>query len=305
MVFTSLRGGSERMVTDLPIMYESPEVFPYDISDILSVREVKFAIDLVPGTSPVLMAPYIMLASELRELKKHLEDLLEKKFIRVKSDDIPKTAFRMRYGHYKYSLIPFCVSNAPRVFMDGGITMDPSKIDVVLQWQSPKCATKIRSFLGLAGYYRRYLCPEPYPEENLEFLKSQNIRLLQFGIEGKTEVSLPILSDSIMEALKILLDVRNHPVLIHCKRGKHRTGCVVGCFRKMQNWCLSSVFEEYQRYAGAKSRTTNLTFIEMFDIINLRQCLYSIIYQYQGASKKRKLMYQGETTQKPPRLTSF
>ncbi|XP_050895365.1 uncharacterized protein LOC127101984 [Lathyrus oleraceus] len=151
----------------------------------------------------------------------------------------------------------------------------------------------------------KYLCPEPYPEENLEFLKSQNIRLFQFGIEGKTEVSLPILSDSIMEALKILLDVRNHPVLIHCKRGKHRTGCVVGCFRKMQNWCLSSVFEEYQRYAGAKSRTTDLTFIEMFDIINLRQCLYSIIYQYQGASKKRRLMYQGETTQKPPRLTSF
>ncbi|KAI5437268.1 hypothetical protein KIW84_023403 [Lathyrus oleraceus] len=150
-----------------------------------------------------------------------------------------------------------------------------------------------------------YLCPEPYPEENLEFLKSQNIRLFQFGIEGKTEVSLPILSDSIMEALKILLDVRNHPVLIHCKRGKHRTGCVVGCFRKMQNWCLSSVFEEYQRYAGAKSKTADLTFIEMFDIINLRQCLYSIIYQYQGASKKRRLMYQGETTQKPPRLTSF
>ncbi|KAI5411860.1 Tyrosine-protein phosphatase dsp3 [Lathyrus oleraceus] len=149
------------------------------------------------------------------------------------------------------------------------------------------------------------MCPEPYPEENLEFLKSQNIRLFQFGIEGKTEVSLPILSDSIMEALKILLDVRNHPVLIHCKRGKHRTGCVVGCFRKMQNWCLSFVFEEYQRYAGAKSRTTDLTFIEMFDIINLRQCLYSIIYQYQGASKKRRLMYQGETTQKPPRLTSF
>ncbi|XP_050894338.1 tyrosine-protein phosphatase DSP3 [Lathyrus oleraceus] len=150
-----------------------------------------------------------------------------------------------------------------------------------------------------------YLCPEPYPEENLEFLKSQNIRLFQFGIEGKTEVSLPNLSDSIMEALKILLDVRNHPVLIHCKRGKHRTGCVVGCFRKMQNWCLSSVFEEYQRYAGAKSRTMDLTFIEMFDIINLRQCLYSIIYQYQGASKKHRLMYQGETTQKPPRLTSF
>ncbi|XP_004492836.1 inositol diphosphatase DSP3 [Cicer arietinum] len=149
-----------------------------------------------------------------------------------------------------------------------------------------------------------YLCPEPYPEENLEFLKSQNIRLFQFGIEGKTEVSLPVLKDSIMEALKVLIDVRNHPVLIHCKRGKHRTGCLVGCFRKVQNWCLSSVFEEYQRFAGVKSRATDLTFIEMFDIISLRQCLYSIIYQYQGASRKRRLLYQDENLQKP-RLTSF
>ncbi|XP_052728738.1 tyrosine-protein phosphatase DSP5 isoform X2 [Vigna angularis] len=65
-----------------------------------------------------------------------------------------------------------------------------------------------------------YLCPEPYPEENLEFLRSQNIRLFQFAIEGKTDISTPILKDSIMDALKVLIDVRNHPVLIHCKRGK-------------------------------------------------------------------------------------
>ncbi|MCI64551.1 RNA-directed DNA polymerase (Reverse transcriptase), partial [Trifolium medium] len=39
-------------------------------------------IDLVPGTSPISMAPYRMLASELNELKKQLEELLEKSFIR-------------------------------------------------------------------------------------------------------------------------------------------------------------------------------------------------------------------------------
>ncbi|BAT83530.1 hypothetical protein LR48_Vigan03g040100 [Vigna angularis] len=150
-----------------------------------------------------------------------------------------------------------------------------------------------------------YLCPEPYPEENLEFLRSQNIRLFQFAIEGKTDISTPILKDSIMDALKVLIDVRNHPVLIHCKRGKHRTGCLVGCLRKLQNWCLSSVFEEYQRFAGAKSRTMDLTFIEMFDILSLSQCLYSIIYQYHGyGSKKRRLLYKEENLQKP-RLTSF
>lgn len=84
---------------------------------------------------------------------------------------------------------------------------------------------------------------------------------------------------------------------------QHRTGCLVGCLRKLQNWCLSSVFEEYQRFAGAKSRTTDLTFIELFDVLSLSQCLYSIIYQYHG-SKKRRLLYKDENLQKP-RLTSF
>ncbi|KAL5143688.1 Tyrosine-protein phosphatase DSP3 [Glycine soja] len=117
------------------------------------------------------------------------------------------------------------------------------------------------------------------------------------------DISMPILKDSIMDALEVLIDVRNHPVLIHCKRGKHRTGCLVGCLRKLQNWCLSSVFEEYQRFAGAKSRTMDLAFIEMFDVLSLSQCLYSIIYQYHG-SKKRRLLYKDENLQKP-RLTSF
>ena len=55
---------------------EFPEVFPDEIPDVLPEREVEFAIDLVPGTRPVSMAPYRMSASELSELKKQLEDLL-------------------------------------------------------------------------------------------------------------------------------------------------------------------------------------------------------------------------------------
>ncbi|XVF21044.1 hypothetical protein REPUB_Repub12eG0056500 [Reevesia pubescens] len=102
-----------------------------------------------------------------------------------------------------------------------------------------------------------YLCPEPYPEANTEFLKSNGIRLFQFGIEGAKEPFVNIPEDTIREALKVLLDVRNHPVLIHCKRGKHRTGCLVGCLRKLQRWCLSSVFDEYQRFAAAKARVSD------------------------------------------------
>ncbi|MCI50848.1 RNA-directed DNA polymerase (Reverse transcriptase), partial [Trifolium medium] len=53
-----------------------------DVSDVPPEREVEFTIDLVPATGPISMAPYRMLASELKELKKQLEDLLENKFIR-------------------------------------------------------------------------------------------------------------------------------------------------------------------------------------------------------------------------------
>ncbi|KAJ9686553.1 hypothetical protein PVL29_015440 [Vitis rotundifolia] len=65
-----------------------------------------------------------------------------------------------------------------------------------------------------------YLCPEPYPEANNEFLKSNGIKLFQFGIEGYKEPFVNIPEDTIREALKVVLDVRNHPLLIHCKRGK-------------------------------------------------------------------------------------
>jgi len=57
-------------------------VFPDDITDLPPEREVEFAIDLVSGTSPISIAPYRMSASELGELKKQLEELLEKQFIR-------------------------------------------------------------------------------------------------------------------------------------------------------------------------------------------------------------------------------
>ncbi|KAG7575748.1 Protein-tyrosine phosphatase-like [Arabidopsis thaliana x Arabidopsis arenosa] len=145
-----------------------------------------------------------------------------------------------------------------------------------------------------------YLCPEPYPEENLKFLEANNIKLYQFGIEGKTDPPTPMPKDTVLDALRVLVDVRNHPILIHCKRGKHRTGCLVGCLRKVQSWCLSSVLEEYQKNAGLKWRQRDLNFIETFDIVSLRQCLLSIMYQYHGYGfKRRRLAYEEENVQTP------
>jgi len=49
------------------------------------------------------------------------------------------------------------VSFLGHIISGSGIAVDPSKVDVVSQWETPKSVTKIRSFLGLAGYYRRFI----------------------------------------------------------------------------------------------------------------------------------------------------
>ncbi|PKA57472.1 putative tyrosine-protein phosphatase [Apostasia shenzhenica] len=138
-----------------------------------------------------------------------------------------------------------------------------------------------------------YLCPERYPDGMADYARSSGIRILQFGIEGSKEPSVTNLQDAIMGALNVLLDIRNHPVLIHCKRGKHRTGCLVGCFRKLQNWCWTSVVEEYIRFAGAKTRVSDLRFINSFDASRMRLCVLGIIYRYHGgcSSQARRISY--------------
>ncbi|GJV53725.1 putative reverse transcriptase domain-containing protein [Tanacetum coccineum] len=113
-----------------------------------------FRIDLIPGAAPVARAPYRLAPSEMKELSEQLQELSDKGFIRpssspweasvlfvkkkdgsfrmcidyhlrsgyhqlrVREQDIPKTAFRTRYGHYEFQVMPFGLMNAPAVFMD-------------------------------------------------------------------------------------------------------------------------------------------------------------------------------------------
>ncbi|XP_058749773.1 uncharacterized protein LOC131622747 [Vicia villosa] len=171
----------------------------------------------------------LVLTSDSKDEKSVLEIPVVCEFsdIRVKSSDVSKTAFRTRYGHYEFLVMPFGVTNAPAVFMDymnrvfqpyldqfvvifiddiliysrtieehmehlrivlsvlrekqlfakfskcefwmsevkflghvisgGGVAVDPSKVEAVINWERPKNATEVHSFLGLAGYYRRFI----------------------------------------------------------------------------------------------------------------------------------------------------
>ncbi|XP_052734270.1 uncharacterized protein LOC128196752 [Vigna angularis] len=292
----SHHAAQESQSENLAVVNDFLDVFPEEVPGLPPPREVEFSIDLVSGAGPVSIAPYRMAPAELVELKKQIEDLLEKQFIRpsaspwgapvllvkkkdggsrlcvdyrqlnkltiknkyplpriddlmdqlhgatvfskidlrsgyhqilVKADDVQKTAFRSRYGHYEYVVMPFGVTNAPAIFMDymnrifrpfldkfvvvfiddilvysktreehedhlravlevlrerrlyaklskcefwmeevlflghvisaGEISVDPAKVQAVLQWERPKTVTEVRSFVGLAGYYRRFI----------------------------------------------------------------------------------------------------------------------------------------------------
>ncbi|MCI40023.1 RNA-directed DNA polymerase (Reverse transcriptase), partial [Trifolium medium] len=82
MMFASLKLEGGVKMEELLIVCEFSDVFLEDVSDVPPKREVEFTIDLVPGTSPISMVPYRMSALELNDLKKQLEELLEKKFVR-------------------------------------------------------------------------------------------------------------------------------------------------------------------------------------------------------------------------------
>ena len=57
-------------------------MFHEDISGLPPKREIEFSIDLVPGAGPISVAPYRMSPIELVKLKKQLEELVEKRFVR-------------------------------------------------------------------------------------------------------------------------------------------------------------------------------------------------------------------------------
>lgn len=82
VVVLATQGSETGMVDEIEVVREFPEVFSEDVSRLPPEREVEFSIDLVPRTQPISKAPYRMAPSELVELKKQLEELLDKGFIR-------------------------------------------------------------------------------------------------------------------------------------------------------------------------------------------------------------------------------
>ena len=65
----------------IPVVRDFKDVFPEEISEMPPKRDIDFAIDLIPGMSPISKAPYRMAPSEMKELNAQLEELLGKGYI--------------------------------------------------------------------------------------------------------------------------------------------------------------------------------------------------------------------------------
>ncbi|GJZ15820.1 putative reverse transcriptase domain-containing protein [Tanacetum coccineum] len=129
---------SDKKQEEIVMVRDFPEVFPDDLSGLPPIREIEFRIELIPGATSVAKCPYRLAPSELEELSGQLKELQDKGFIRpssspwgapidlrsgyhqlkVHEDDIPKTAFRTRYGHFEFTVMPFGLTNTPTIFMD-------------------------------------------------------------------------------------------------------------------------------------------------------------------------------------------
>ena len=111
------------------------------------------------------------------------------------------------------------------------------------------------------------LVPEDYPAAMLDLYNANGIKLIPIGLDGNKWPFKEINHESLQLVLDKIMDPANRPLLIHCNKGKHRTGSVVGSIRRIRGWALSAVFTEYLLFASPKTRLEDQQLIESFQYV--------------------------------------
>jgi hypothetical protein len=373
LVLSGPRKGSCHQVTShieeikpseaINVVSEFPNVFPTELPGMPSERMVEFSIELIPGTAPISKRAYRVLGPELVELKKQIDELSKKGYIRpstspwvalvlfvekkdgmkrmcidyqalnevttknkyplpkiedlfnqlrgasvfskidlrsgyhhlrIRPSDIPKTAFITKYGLYEFTVMSFGLTNAPAyfmylmnsVFMDyldkfvvvfiddiliyskneqvheehlrkvlqrlrdcqlyaklskcefwiskvlflghiinrEGLAVDPRKVTTILDWKAPKDVQGIKSFIGMAGYYRRFI-------EGFSMIARPMIALLAKKVEfmwtPACQKSFETLKERLTTTPILILPDVHKPFSVYCDASYTGLGCVL------------------------------------------------------------------------------
>jgi hypothetical protein len=214
--------------------------------------------------------------------------------LRIREEDIEKTAFCTRYGHYEFIVMSFGLTNAPAAFMEAmnrmlheflddfvvmflddiliysktkaeheqhlrlilgalrknqfygklkkcafwlsevaflghvinqqGIAVDPNNVAAVVEWKRPSSVSEIRSFLGLAGYYRRFV-------PDFSSIAKPLTRLLEKGVpfvcSGDCEVSYQTLKSKLVDAPILALPESGKRFTVYTDASRIGLGCVL------------------------------------------------------------------------------
>lgn len=97
------------------------------------------------------------------------------------------------------------------------------------------------------------------------FITSSGIIQHVIPIEANKADRIPSTVEAVHKVMELMLDPRNYPMLIHCNQGKHRTGCMTACFRKICGWSDEAAIEEYVKHSAPKDRKLDKIFIQNFD----------------------------------------
>ncbi|GJX04557.1 putative reverse transcriptase domain-containing protein [Tanacetum coccineum] len=169
--------------------------------------------------------------------------------LRVREEDIPKTAFRTRTRknmknilrqfsqilellkkeelYAKFSKCEFWIPKVQflgHVIDSEGIHVDPAKIESIKDWTSPKSPTEIRQFLGLAGYYRRFI--EGFSKIAKPMTKLTQ-KKIQFVWGDKQEAAFQLLKQKLCSAPILALPEGSEDFIAYCDASKKGLGAVL------------------------------------------------------------------------------
>lgn len=106
---------------------------------------------------------------------------------------------------------------------------------------------------------------DQFPDSYKVYLDALDVRYVHVPVKGNKQSPEDMSRTAANQVLKLLIEPTLQPVLLHCRSGKHRTGAIIGCLRRLQGLSAEAAADEYRQFATPKQREVDEIFIQRFD----------------------------------------